>query len=49
MIKVTEQAMNHLTGNSSDANEGKIPLGPKGGGCAGSKLFIDEKKKKRRK
>jgi len=35
MIKVTEKAMNHLTG-ISDANEGKIPvLGLKGGGCAG--------------
>ena len=35
MIKVTEKAMDHLTG-ISDANEGKIPvLGLKGGGCAG--------------
>tara|TARA_B110000495_G_C22509313_1_gene311762 strand:- start:180 stop:554 length:375 start_codon:yes stop_codon:yes gene_type:complete len=35
MIKVTEQAMNHLTGVSA-ANDGKIPvLGLRGGGCSG--------------
>ena len=35
MIKITEQAMNHLKG-VSEANNNKIPvLGLKGGGCAG--------------
>ena len=35
MIKVTEDAMNHLTGISK-ANDNKVPvLGLRGGGCAG--------------